>query len=489
MEEDNDEDSELFNDGNMSDVDVIKECERMMNIDCNQRNTRSENQIDKQFGRNEKRKNKEESDQSNGDNFITVTRRKKILKRSKDSRELKTNMEVYYEVCITSLQILPKQMAMARMLKAEKLENILSIKYRSPYKILVKLSNKENAEKLINCPKFHELGYRCELAYNKNKCYGIIRGVDLDMNEHDILDTLECEKEILEVRRLKRLTQEGKWIESETVRLCFGNSVLPTYVYAYGIRFAVEKYVFPVTQCTKCWRYGHFTKICPSKKVICPKCGENHHNCEVKVFKCINCKGIHMALDKSCPSFLKEKNIRILMSRENLTYREALRVYLEKGITSHAQENNIITETAIISNSTMVDKAINKERSMDTEDIVREEYNMGVSTSEESNNMGDTEKSNKIKKKKNKRKRTEERNEEQSKIKTGKETGTNFFTTAGFQVKNVFSKVKETIMSDNNFESKCYEVFKILFELCKILFVSVLSKEGILDKILSIFYG
>lgn len=163
-----------------------------------------------------------------------------------------------------------------------------------------------------------------------NLSYGIIRNIDLDVEEEEIKDNLVSDCEILSIRRLKRMNYSGKWINSETIRICFKGSTLPDYVNGYGCRFKVEPYMFPVTQCSGCWKYGHVVRYCPSRKIICPKCGENHSNCETTSYKCINCKGQHMALNRSCPVFIKEKMIRTIMRDSNCTYGKALATYLSK---------------------------------------------------------------------------------------------------------------------------------------------------------------
>ncbi|KXN83661.1 hypothetical protein AN958_01228 [Leucoagaricus sp. SymC.cos] len=83
-----------------------------------------------------------------------------------------------------------------------------------------------------------------------------------------------------------------------------------------------------VSQCQNCWKWGHITTKCRSQGWKCAKCGsphktDNHHNtawcCQANPkaqpprkateegmpcpheFKCINCKGDHLANDRWCP--------------------------------------------------------------------------------------------------------------------------------------------------------------------------------------------
>ena len=69
-----------------------------------------------------------------------------------------------------------------------------------------------------------------------------------------------------------------------------------------------------VTQCFKCHAYGHRAKTC-TKKEKCGFCGDPQHNggdpaCprrKDRAPKCINCKGLHPAWDRSCRVALVEK--------------------------------------------------------------------------------------------------------------------------------------------------------------------------------------
>lgn len=156
-----------------------------------------------------------------------------------------------------------------------------------------------------------------------------MRGVELEVDEDEFQKSVEAPQDVLAVRRLNRLDDEGCWIKSEVIRVCFKGATLPPYIYAYGCRFKVKPYNFPVNQCSRCWKFGHLSRFCPSKKILCPKCGGEHDNCHTTVFKCLNCKGAHMALNKSCPAFLKEKEVRRIMAAEGCLYKKALWLYLQ----------------------------------------------------------------------------------------------------------------------------------------------------------------
>ncbi|CAH2084019.1 unnamed protein product [Euphydryas editha] len=298
------------------------------------------------------------SDENINDNeFITVTRKKskyRIVSDSICTQNEKAQIEYEiihdkHEVSMTSLKMLPKQFAMAKLLRDEDIQNIVRIKYKGPYKVLIQFNSADSADKLLKCTKMVDLGFKCMMTMENRYTYGVVKGVDLELDEKEILENLTSEYEVIAVKRLKRVDYDGKWINSEACRISFKGDTLPTYVTGYGVRFKVEPFLFPVSQCSGCWKFGHFLRFCPTRKILCPKCGGNHDNCETKELKCLNCKGPHFVLDKNCPMFVKEKKIRVIMSEINVTYRKALEIYMQKNYSNvqvsdskYSKKENII---------------------------------------------------------------------------------------------------------------------------------------------------
>ncbi|KAF9800271.1 hypothetical protein SFRURICE_010291, partial [Spodoptera frugiperda] len=204
------------------------------------------------------------------DGFTTVVRgHKKPARINSKDRDLSSMLKEVDEpekcvVCVTSnKEMLPKQFGMAKWLRAAGIENITKMMYKGPYKVLIQFENRESALKLMTSTKLHELEYRAHIINELQFTYGILRQVDLEMDETEILENLKCEFEIESVKRLKRLDDSSKWINSETIKICFKSSTLPPYVYGYGCRFQGEPFTFPVSQCSICWKYGHLSLYCP----------------------------------------------------------------------------------------------------------------------------------------------------------------------------------------------------------------------------------
>lgn len=456
--------------------------------------------------RNEKRKTLDQSEESISENdFITVTRRKTKVRIRSNSFDIPTteiNMqneevdEEKYVICITSSQSLPKQMAMAKLLRSHNHRNITKIKYKSPLKVLVQFETLEDAEKLNNCPKFQELGYRCEKTSKKNICFGIVRGVDLELKEKEIMEILESSIKILDVKRLKRTNSEGKWVESETIRIRFMSTSLPEYIYAYEVRFKVEPYSFPVTQCSACWKFGHFIKYCPTKKSICPKCGGDHDNCLTTNFKCINCKGSHMALDKECPIYIKERAIRDLMTSRNMSYREALVLYLKerpkRKILVNTQETVSANRDKDDTYTTTQEptKMVNYERTM--AEVHAEDEDSISNYSEPSIILSNTNTKTKNKKKKNRKGKSishEPMDVVNENNGQGRDTRCISGNKKGFDFKTFISRTERIILSSNNFETKCMEFIKLCIQEVKSLLFKYITTGELVSSLLAYFDG
>ncbi|KAF9418425.1 hypothetical protein HW555_004713 [Spodoptera exigua] len=235
------------------------------------------------------------------------------------------------EIYISCNEKMPKQFALAKFFKNEGILDIDKIKYINPYKIRVEMRNEDSMMLLEKSKEITNRGWRVQKAMEVNLSYGVIRDVDIDLTEKEMLERIECAEpaQLVAVHRLMRRTSEGEgWKPSESARLCFKGSFRPAYIFVDGLRIRVEQYIFPVTQCSRCWKLGHTIQKCTSVKVICPKCTGNHGNCDTTSFKCTNCGGQHMALVRSCPAFLKEKRLRELMAEFNCTYRRAMTMYV-----------------------------------------------------------------------------------------------------------------------------------------------------------------
>lgn len=319
----------------------------------------------KKIDENEEKKKEKESEEKENPSqmeIVEVISSEGPTKRGREEEEewqneildnnKKLKMQEKIEVYASCAQKLPKQFALAKLFKELGILDISRIKYLSPYKIRVEFENEICMDKMITCKILTEKGWSFQRAYQVSYTYGIIRDVDIDLTEQEIMKSIQCDSRssLTSATRLKRRGTLGEWVQCETVRLGFKGSYLPTHVKVDGLRIKVEPYIFPVSQCSKCWKLGHPHTRCPSHKIVCPKCSKNHANCDTTTFVCVNCKGSHMSLNKAeCPEFLKEKKIRVLMSEFNCTYRQARMMYVSKSPAQdeYNDEKNIFNPESV----------------------------------------------------------------------------------------------------------------------------------------------
>lgn len=466
--------------------------------------------------RNEKRQREESIHNSSGasideEGFTTVTRRrsKRPAIRKSSSNDDNDDFEMEkepeetekIEVSVTSKVILPKQMTLAKLLRAENIQKILNVKYKSPYKILIEFDDQENAHKLLTNKKFAELDYRCQLTQGLQTIFGVVRNIDLDIQEEEMKESFESELEILSIKRLKRYLDNGEWIDSESVRVCFKSSALPPYILVYGCRFKVERFTFPVTQCSSCWRYGHSKKFCPLKKSYCPKCGKLHTNCDTKLFYCINCKGDHMALDRtSCPIYHKEKEIREIMSEENCKYRKALAIYNNKRKFHQGKNNKKEANQEVNSQHINYNESLNKTYRdvLITEAQIHNENIRELSNSEQEDELMQTPVTGlqKLKRKKKKvNKGTGAVNdidctiEDKERERCQKENKDEEKGRKRFNFTLMLLKIKEICFSPLSFEDKINKVFKVFIEEIKTLVIGLFQNNDILKNLFCLFYN
>lgn len=291
-----------------------------------------------------------ESEEDESDEFTTVSRKGKRLNRltSEEAQFTDGNkINNLDPVVVMTHQEMPRQLGLAKILAELKIEGISRIKFKNKMKVEIYFGTNGDAMRTINNVELRKRGftvrYRDELPWT----FGVIRDIEIALSVDEIRDILESEVQITEIKRLEK-RHGTEWQPSESLRLRFQGPTLPPYVSAYGLRCRVEPYIFPVTQCFMCWKFGHVAKACPKTTIkLCPKCGGKHENCETKTPTCTNCKGDHMSMDKSCPAYEKEKILRNMMGIQSCTYKMAHSTYTESRQQNNIKVNNMARSPTI----------------------------------------------------------------------------------------------------------------------------------------------
>lgn len=217
-----------------------------------------------------------------------------------------------------------------------KINTIISI---GRNRIKVEFSNYLAANSLINSPvlNLHSLEAFIPkfLLFRK----GIIKYIAKDLTDDYIKANIKpfdrCKFCVDEVTRIKRKPSENEitrfhlppdtLVDTQSVIVSFRCSVIPKFILINKVRCEVTPYVQRVLLCFRCYRYGHMGKQCKSSP-RCIRCAGDHaeQSCKLNRVQCIHCQGNHLANQlKLCPEFVRQKEIKSVMSTENISFYEA----------------------------------------------------------------------------------------------------------------------------------------------------------------------
>ncbi|KAH8275933.1 hypothetical protein KR026_002586, partial [Drosophila bipectinata] len=218
--------------------------------------------------------------------------------------------------------------------------------------LLVKTKNSFQAQKLIKMETFHNFPVRAEEHRSLNTSKGVIYSNDLRyLEENEILEELKLQKVVAVRKILKKINpDDNNKAQTGLIILTFGTVTLPKRLWIGYESVQVRPYIPPPMRCYNCLRFGHTTTACKSPKV-CSNCAEKEHiqNNETctNTKTCINCKyeddetKHHNAMDKSCPSFIKQKEITAIKTLEKVDHKTARIIYNTRHIhplNSYAQK-------------------------------------------------------------------------------------------------------------------------------------------------------
>ncbi|CAG5038765.1 unnamed protein product [Parnassius apollo] len=98
---------------------------------------------------------------------------------SRNGKRVGQKVDVY----INCFEKLPKQFALAKLLKTNNIKHISHVKYVNAYKVFVQFECAESADELMNCTPLKELGWRFQKPLEVAFSYGVIKDIELEMTE------------------------------------------------------------------------------------------------------------------------------------------------------------------------------------------------------------------------------------------------------------------------------------------------------------------
>lgn len=215
-----------------------------------------------------------------------------------------------------------------------KLEDIIKINRKGKNRIGIIFSNYKGANNFLKNNVLEQKGYEIFIPSHHLQSKGIVRFVDRNLTVEEIKEFsttnyLACK--IIDVRRMNRRVIEKdvsgqdkvNYIPTGTICVTFSGRSIPKEIKIFGLPMKVVPYIEPVLQCQNCFIYGHSTPQCRSKTrcIVCSKIHEKHIRCNVYCFLCKSSR--HQANDIACPERIRQKEIKQLMSFQNISYFEA----------------------------------------------------------------------------------------------------------------------------------------------------------------------
>ena len=219
--------------------------------------------------------------------------------------------------------------------------------------ILVEVANKEQSDRIKIMKKLNGLNISVSEHKTLNCTKGTIHAKRFcDLDEEELLADL-AEDHVTDIYKIKR--REGdSLINTGTMILTFDHFALPKQVSIGWVYYDVREYIPNPRRCFKCQRYGHGTKVCRSQDDRCANCGEFGHmdrGCSNPT-NCCNCEEPHPSYSKKCQTYLQEKEILTVMTKEKMSYPEAKK---KLGISTLPRRTyaNIVNQNVTNSNRRM----------------------------------------------------------------------------------------------------------------------------------------
>lgn len=173
---------------------------------------------------------------------------------------------------------------------------------------------------------------------------GIVRMVDTFFTDEYLVQSIVSDVQVVDVERMMRRTVnergESVAVKRQMIIISFLGSEVPSEIVINSVLFPVERYIYPVVQCFRCFNYGHTAKLCKSSEK-CKICGEikseeHDSTCNKSVF-CIHCKSQgHSSVSKKCPKYTRQHNIKRIMASEKLSFKEAEKIVSNRGDSSYS---------------------------------------------------------------------------------------------------------------------------------------------------------
>ena len=227
--------------------------------------------------------------------------------------------------------------------------------------LLVEVDTISQARCIEKCSKVHTVPVKTSPHRTLNTSKGIVRHEALRQGSvEEILDSLR--ETVCHVHRFTRI-KDGTKVPTGTIVVTFKSPNAPEKIKMGYLNLKVETYIPNPLRCFNCQKYGHGRTSCKRRSSVCGKCGQQDHEelaCQEEKPKCANCEGSHPAYSKSCPLWVKEKEVQKVKATQNISFPEARKIVdakLSSGPTYASKTATTDTKTMTKSVGTQTNDA------------------------------------------------------------------------------------------------------------------------------------
>lgn len=228
-----------------------------------------------------------------------------------------------------------------------KLKEINKINKKGKNRIGVIFNDYKSANEFILKKKMEEKGYESYIPAHFTTCKGIVKQIDKQLTEEELKEnstTALANCKVINARRMNRRSIENNQVTyppTGTILYTFSGKDLPREVYIYGLPIQVIPYISPVIFCQNCLLYGHSKNQCKGT-TKCSECGKkdcNKTECSKYCIHCSSCN--HNSNNRYCQEYIRQKDIKNLMSFYNLSFFEAnAQIPKSKNLNNDYLESN-----------------------------------------------------------------------------------------------------------------------------------------------------
>lgn len=204
------------------------------------------------------------------------------------------------------------------------LKNIKKLKNGS---LLVETKNGNQTEKLLKCNNFaDQFSIQVSLHNTLNYSKGVIRCYDLQFLEIEEIKQ-ELSSTIKDIIRIK-IKKNGTDVLTNSYIITFPQPKIPETIKIGFHTVKVQNYIPNPMRCFNCLGFSHPTIAC-KQEAKCIQCGEKKHEGNERCTrppKCANCSDNHNALDRNCPIFKIQKEIKSIQTINKIPLHEAKKI-------------------------------------------------------------------------------------------------------------------------------------------------------------------